>query len=58
MTPNPAKPMVLLVDDDEHVRRDYARMLKHLGFDLETAPDGHEAALWIAKGPFAAGDGC
>jgi PAS domain S-box-containing protein len=36
---------VLVVDDEESVRRVAARMLQKLGFTVDTAADGHEALL-------------
>lgn len=43
MTEEQRSPKVLLIDDDEDVRRDYARVLRRLGFTAECAPDGQEA---------------
>jgi EAL domain-containing protein (putative c-di-GMP-specific phosphodiesterase class I) len=46
MTTTPAEhgaPKVLLIDDDDDVRRDYARVLRRLGFVAETAADGQDA---------------
>lgn len=38
---------VLLADDDDAVRRVYARVLEHAGYDVDTASDGREALSWI-----------
>jgi EAL domain-containing protein (putative c-di-GMP-specific phosphodiesterase class I) len=46
------RPTVLLVDDDEHVRRTYAKALQRLGFATETAADGREAAGMIANSAY------
>lgn len=43
---------VLLVDDDEDVRRDYAKVLRRLGFGVETAADGQEATELLGRGAF------
>lgn len=43
MVPVPFCPRVLLVDDDESVRRGLSRALKSGGFDVDTAQDGSEA---------------
>ncbi len=40
MTELAPSPSVLLVDDDEGIRRDYGRALTKLGFKIETAVDG------------------
>ncbi len=34
---------ILLVDDEEQVRTVTAKLLRHLGYEVVTAPDGHEA---------------
>jgi len=34
---------VLLLDDDDNVRRDYARLLRSFGFSVDAAADGREA---------------
>ena len=38
---------VLLVDDDADVRRDYARMLRRLGYEVDLAEDGKEAMVHL-----------
>lgn len=38
---------ILLVDDEEAIRRVGARMLRHAGYAVETAVDGHEAVELI-----------
>ena len=43
MVPSPFCRRVLLVDDDENVRRGLSRVLKRGGFDVDTAEDGGEA---------------
>lgn len=50
--PPASKPTVLLIDDDENVRRDYSRVLRRLGFDVELAGDGQEAAERLQVRPF------
>lgn len=37
-------PTILLIDDDDDVRRDYGKVLRRLGFAVDTAADGQEAA--------------
>ena len=37
------KHRVLIVDDDERIRRTHARLFKSFGYDIETAADGIEA---------------
>jgi two-component system cell cycle sensor histidine kinase/response regulator CckA len=39
----PAGTLVLVVDDEEHVRRVAARILRRMGFEVLTAEDGREA---------------
>jgi EAL domain-containing protein (putative c-di-GMP-specific phosphodiesterase class I) len=43
---------VLLVDDDPGIRKTYARLLGGLGFTVDTAADGQEAAHRMATGSF------
>ncbi len=44
MTPEGAGGIrILLVDDDDHVRRNYARLMKRMGFSAETAENGRAA---------------
>jgi EAL domain-containing protein (putative c-di-GMP-specific phosphodiesterase class I) len=43
---------VLLVDDDDAVRRDYAKVLKRLGYEVETAAEGAIALTMVAQGEF------
>jgi len=45
-------PRILLVDDDEGVRRDYMKVLRRLGFVIETAADGQEAAELLSGSSF------
>lgn len=42
---------ILLVDDEEAVRRVAARMLRHAGYDVETAQDGQEAVEMMRANP-------
>lgn len=42
---------VLLVDDEEAVRRVGARMLRHAGYEVETARDGQEAVEMLRENP-------
>ena len=37
------KHRVLIVDDDERIRRTHARLFASFGYDIETAADGIEA---------------
>jgi EAL domain-containing protein (putative c-di-GMP-specific phosphodiesterase class I) len=46
------QPSILLIDDDEDVRRDYARVLRRLGFAVQTAADGQQAAEMLEAQPF------
>ncbi len=39
----PARPLVLVVDDDPHVLEMLAVALRHFGLDVEAAPGGEEA---------------
>lgn len=41
-------PRILVVDDDEHVRRAHARMVQAFGCEAETASDGIEALTKLA----------
>lgn len=45
-------PRVLLVDDDPEQLRAYARVLRHAGFELESAADGTLAAKAVKERPF------
>lgn len=47
-------PRVLLIDDDEHVRRDYTRVLRRLGFAPQAAADGQAAIELLERGSFNA----
>ena len=47
----PAKGRILLVDDEEAVRRVTARLLQHLGYEVETAQDGQEAVEMLRADP-------
>lgn len=49
---NRAGRTILVVDDDEIVRKVARRMLEHAGFRVLTAPNGEEA-LALARGPHA-----
>ena len=42
---------ILLVDDEDAVRRVAARMLRHAGYDVETAQDGQEAVEMLRADP-------
>ena len=46
------KGLILLVDDDADVRRDYTRLLKSLGFDVDAAADGSSALELLYKRPY------
>ena len=46
---NPGR--ILLVDDEDAVRRVAARMLRHAGYDVATASDGQEAVDMIRAEP-------
>ncbi|HTM46786.1 MAG TPA: EAL domain-containing protein [Polyangiaceae bacterium] len=52
LTPNSNQGRVLLADDDPGVRRDFTRVLRHLGFTVEGAQDGFEAARLLETGTF------
>jgi len=43
---------VLLVDDDASVRRDYARVLRRAGWQVDTASDGREAIASLGTAPY------
>lgn len=43
---------VLLVDDDEGIRRDYAKVLRRLGFEVDVASDGQDAIQQLYSGAF------
>ena len=49
MTQPPARPLILLVDDDPVVRLTLARALTERGYDVRTAADG-QAAITILEG--------
>jgi EAL domain-containing protein (putative c-di-GMP-specific phosphodiesterase class I) len=49
MAENHREPEVLLVDDDEDIRRIYTKALRKLGFATETAADGREAAALLKR---------
>lgn len=46
------EPRVLLVDDDEGIRKGYSRALRKLGFAVETAADGQEGVKRLSDGAF------
>ena len=50
--PHESKGSILLVDDDEGVRRNYAKLLQRLGFAVETAPDGQQAVELLGVSSF------
>lgn len=52
MTTGEIHPRVLVVDDDESVRRVSVRMLTAEGFDVVGARDGHEALGHLEAGKF------
>lgn len=52
MTPSDPAARVLVVDDDEAILRTLARVLKRLGHNVETAPDGRAAAALLDHGAF------
>lgn len=41
---------VLVVDDEEPIRRAFSRLLQHDGHDVVTAADGREAIKWLSQG--------
>ncbi len=49
----PAHERVLVVDDEESMRRMISRMVSTAGYDVETAADAVEARLWLAMRDFA-----
>ncbi len=49
VVPAPAKPRVLVVDDDKAVRESLRRSLEFNGYDVHLAGDGAEALAGIAK---------
>ncbi len=52
MTANINEPMILLVDDDANILRDYSKILKRMGFFVETAMDGDEATRLLKDTAF------
>jgi CheY-like chemotaxis protein len=46
-----APPQVLVVDDDDQVRRFIVRVLQEEGFGVHEAPDGHEALEYVRAAP-------
>ncbi len=48
----PDKNRILIVDDDETVRRSYLRSLESISCNIEAASDGEEALQTMAKKPF------
>jgi two-component system, cell cycle sensor histidine kinase and response regulator CckA len=51
-TERPPRGRVLVVDDDEHVRRLTERMLRHAGYDVTSASSGPEALADARRGSF------
>ena len=43
---------ILIVDDDEAVRRSYRRSLESVAFNVEAASDGNEALKTMEQNPF------
>ena len=43
---------ILIVDDDEAVRRSYRRSLESIAFNVEAASDGNEALKTMEQNPF------
>lgn len=52
MSEEQSPPKVLLIDDDEDVRRDYGRVLRRLGFAPQMAADGQEAVELLERGSY------
>ena len=50
--PPPARPRILVVDDEEALRRLHARALSRAGYDVETAADGNEAMRALRETSF------
>lgn len=46
-----AKGRILLVDDEDAIRKVAARMLRHSGYEVETAKDGQEAVEMVRANP-------
>lgn len=42
-------PPILLVDDEVDIRDALGELLRDEGFSVVTAPNGHEAMLWLAE---------
>lgn len=54
MTDEKEEARILLVDDDEGVRRNYAKLLQRVGFVVEVAADGQQAVELLVGGSFDA----
>ncbi len=52
MSSGDGKERVLVVDDEPHLREAYARVISGLGFDVEVAVDGADAARRFTRGGF------
>lgn len=52
MTEEKYQHRILLVDDDEGIRRDYTKVLRRQGLTTETASNGKEAAERVKAGSF------
>lgn len=49
LPPDALRPLVVLAEDDEHVRRPLRRTLEHLGLEVLEAPDGETALRLILE---------
>jgi DNA-binding response OmpR family regulator len=49
--PSQCKPVILVVDDDENLRRLVAAYLEHEGYDVREAPDGETALRAVEQEP-------
>ena len=49
---NPPKPRVLVVDDEEIARRTFSKNLRHLGYEVRTAPDAEKARRLLKRERF------
>src|SRR5215469_1795474 len=52
MTTSDLASRILLIDDDESIRRDYGRALRSLGFVVDVAADGREAVDLLREKAF------